>query len=234
MRSSGPATMEVRLDGKVVVVTGAFGALGAAVVRVAAARGARVAALDQAAAPASGAQAQALGGVDLTDAGAAGKALKEVAERLGGIDVLVNVAGAFRFEPVEGGKAETWDLMYRINVATAVNASRAALPFLLKSQGAIVNIGAGAAIKAGAGMGAYAASKAGVHRFTESLAEELKGKVTVNAVLPSTIDTPANRRDMPDADFSKWVAPEAIADVILFLAGARDITGALVPVSGRV
>ncbi len=232
--------MEAVLNGKVVAVTGAFGALGGAVVRVAAARGARVAALDQSVVPAAaldavGAGGLALGGADLTDAAAAEAAFRQVADKLGGLDVLVNVAGAFRFEPVAGGRPETWDLMYKLNVTTAVNASRAALPYLLKSEaGAIINIGAGAAIKAGAGMGAYAASKAGVHRFTESLAEELKGRVTVNAVLPSTIDTPANRRDMPDADFTTWVLPEALAEVIVFLAEARDITGALVPVSGRV
>ena len=228
------------LKGKRVAVTGAFGALGGAVVKVAAAAGARVAALDQAAAPdwataAVGPAGLALGGADLTDPAAAAKAIGQAADKLGGLDVLVNVAGAFRFEPVDGGKPETWDLMYRINVTTAVNASRAAIPFLLKSgAGAIVNIGAGAALKSGAGMGAYAASKAGVHRLTESLAEELKGKVTVNAVLPSTIDTAANRRDMPDADFSKWVAPDDLAAIILFLAENRAITGALLPVNGGV
>ena len=228
------------MKSKVVVVTGAFGALGGAVVQVAAARGARVAALDLSAPPravevAVGATGLALGGADLTDPAAAAAVLQQVAARLGGVDVLVNVAGAFRYEPIEGGDPATWDLMYKINVTTAVNASRAALAYLLKSDaGAIVNIGAGAAIKAGAGMGAYAASKAGVHRFTESLAEELKGRVTVNAVLPSTIDTPANRRDMPDADFSKWVAPEALAHIILFLAENRAVTGALLPVNGGV
>ena len=232
--------MEAGLKGKVVAITGAFGALGGAVAKAAAARGARVAALDQAPAPdwataLVGAAGLALGGADLTDAGAATRVLGQAADKLGGLDVLINVAGAFRFEPVDGGKTETWDLMYRINVATAVNASRAAIPFLLKSgAGAIVNIGAGAALKSGAGMGAYAASKAGVHRLTESLAEELKGRVTVNAVLPSTIDTPANRRDMPDADFSKWVAPDDLAAIILFLAENRAITGALLPVNGGV
>lgn len=232
--------MEAVLNGKAVAVTGAFGALGEAVVRGASARGARVAALDRApppdwAAGAIGPAGLALGGVDLTDAGAAGRAIGEAAGKLGGLDLLVNVAGAFRFEPVEGGAPETWDLMYRLNVTTAVNASRAAIPFLLRSgSGAIVNIGAGAALKAGAGMGPYAASKAGVHRLTESLAEELKGKVTVNAVLPSTIDTPANRRDMPDADFSKWVAPDDLAAIIFFLAESRAVTGALLPVNGGV
>jgi 3-oxoacyl-[acyl-carrier protein] reductase len=92
------------------------------------------------------------------------------------------------------------------------------------------------ALKAGAGMGPYAASKSGVHRLTESLAEELKGVVTVNAVMPSIIDTEANRRDMPEADFSTWVQPAELAGVILFLLSgeARAVTGALVPVAGRV
>ncbi|MGH9697464.1 MAG: SDR family oxidoreductase, partial [Bryobacteraceae bacterium] len=91
-------------------------------------------------------------------------------------------------------------------------------------------------LQAGAGMGPYAASKAGVHRLTETLAAEFKGKITVNAVLPSTIDTPTNRRDMPKADFAKWVRPQELAEVILFLVSdaASAVTGALLPVSGRV
>ncbi|MFZ4608140.1 MAG: SDR family oxidoreductase, partial [Caulobacter sp.] len=102
--------------------------------------------------------------------------------------------------------------------------------------GRIVSVGAGGAVKAAAGMGAYAASKAGVHRLTESLAEELKGRVTVNAVLPSIIDTPTNRADMPDADFAAWVTPDEVAQAILWLASdaASGVTGALLPVSGRV
>jgi NAD(P)-dependent dehydrogenase (short-subunit alcohol dehydrogenase family) len=117
-------------------------------------------------------------------------------------------------------------------------ASRAAIPFLKQSgQGRIINIGANGALKAGAGMGAYAASKSGVHRLTESLAEELKAAgITVNAVLPSIIDTPANRAEMPQADFAKWVTPRALAEVILFLASdaGAPITGALLPVTGGV
>ena len=128
--------------------------------------------------------------------------------------------------------------MFALNLKTTLNASQAALPYLVASgAGRIVNVGALAALKAGAGMGPYAASKSGVHRFTESLAEEFKGRsVTVNAVLPSTIDTPANRTSMPDADFSKWVAPGDLAAVILFLASreAGAVTGALVPVTGGV
>ena len=120
---------------------------------------------------------------------------------------------------------------------TALNASRAAIPHLAASASArIVNIGAIGALQAGAGMGAYAASKAGVHRLTEALAAEWKGKITVNAVLPSIIDTAANRASMPKADFAKWVTPQELAEVILFLVSdaASAVTGALLPVSGRV
>jgi NAD(P)-dependent dehydrogenase (short-subunit alcohol dehydrogenase family) len=127
--------------------------------------------------------------------------------------------------------------MYALNVTTTLNASRAAIPHLIRSvAGRIVNVGALGALQAGSGMGPYAASKAGVHRLTEALAAEYKGRITVNAVLPSIIDTAANRADMPKADFSKWVAPKELADVILFLASdaASAVTGALLPVSGRV
>jgi 3-oxoacyl-[acyl-carrier protein] reductase len=127
--------------------------------------------------------------------------------------------------------------MYALNVLTALNASQSALPHLAASRsGRIVNVGAMGALQAGPGMGAYAASKAGVHRLTEALAAEWKGKITVNAVLPSTIDTAANRASMPTADFEKWVTPEELANVILFLASdaASAVTGALLPVSGRV
>jgi NAD(P)-dependent dehydrogenase (short-subunit alcohol dehydrogenase family) len=139
---------------------------------------------------------------------------------------------------LEQGDLGTWDLLYRVNLRSAVSASRAALPHLLKRGGGrIVNIGAGAATKAGAGMGAYAASKAGVAKLTEALAEELKDRaITVNAVLPSIIDTPANRADMPTADFSRWVTPQAIANVIVFLLSdqASAVTGASISVPGRV
>jgi len=229
---------------RVVVVTGAFGALGSAVAQAAAGQGARVALIDFAAAPpaglakACGPDAFVQGGVDLTDPVAAKAAIDAVAARFGGIDALLNIAGGFRWETLEGGSTDTFDLLYRMNVATAVNACRAAVPHLKRSAaGRIVNVGANGALKAAAGMGAYAASKAGVHRLTEALAEELKADgVTVNAVLPSIIDTPTNRADMPGADFSTWVAPSDLAAVMLFLASeaAGAVTGALTPVTGRV
>jgi NAD(P)-dependent dehydrogenase (short-subunit alcohol dehydrogenase family) len=201
-----------------------------------AAQGDRVARVDFA--PGSidaGANMIDIAGVDLSDPVAAAAAVERVRKEFGGIDVLVNIAGGFTWETLQDGSPDSWQRMYAMNVLTAVTMTRAALPALVGSKdGRIVNIGAGAAIKADMGMGAYAASKAGVHRFTEALAAELGGKnVTVNAILPSIIDTPTNRKDMPDADTSNWVKPEAIADVVLFLASpaARAITGALIPVT---
>ncbi|MEA2820699.1 MAG: hypothetical protein QOJ86_2703 [Bradyrhizobium sp.] len=226
------------MHGKVVVVTGVSGALGKVVAEAALARGARVAGVDYAKSEIADTPDRIeLGGVDLTDAAQAKQAIDAVAARFGRLDVLLNIAGAFSFETVAEGDPKTWQRLYAINVLTALNAARAAIPHLVASEaGRIVNIGAMGALQAGSGMGAYAASKAGVHRLTEALAAELKSKVTVNAVLPSTIDTPANRASMPKADFAKWVTAEELSNVILFLASdqASAVTGALLPASGRV
>jgi NAD(P)-dependent dehydrogenase (short-subunit alcohol dehydrogenase family) len=228
---------------RTIVVTGGFGALGQVVAEAAGRRGARVAALDVAAPPADlagrlGPDALLVAGVDLSSFEGARQAMAKVKAKFGRLDALINIAGAFAWQTVADGDPTTWDRLFALNVKTALNASKAALPDLLASgDGRIVNVGANAALRAGAGMGAYAASKAGVHRLTESLAEELKNKgVTVNAVLPSIIDTPANRAAMPDAQFNHWVAPADLAAVILFLASseARAVTGALVPVVGGV
>ena len=226
------------MDGKVVVVTGASGALGQVVAEVALARGAKVAGVDHAPSqmPATGTRIE-IGGVDLSDAAQAKTAIDAAAAHFGGLDVLINIAGGFAFETVAEGDPKTWQRMYALNVLTALNASRSAIPHLAISRSArIVNVGAMGALQAAAGMGPYAASKAGVHRLTEALAAEWKGKITVNAVLPSTIDTAANRAGMPQADFGKWVTPLELANVILFLASdaASAVTGALLPVSGRV
>ena len=226
------------MDLRVFVVTGALGALGRVVADEALASGARVACIDHAPTqvPATPERLE-LGGVDLTDAAAAKKAIDAAAAHFGKLDALINIAGGFAFEAVADGDPKTWQRMYALNVTTALNASRAAIPHLAASgSGRIVNIGARGALEAGSGMGAYAASKAGVHRLTEALAAEQKGKITVNAVLPSIIDTAANRESMPKADFTKWVRPRELADVILFLASdaASGVTGALIPVSGRV
>lgn len=229
------------LPGKIVAVTGAFGALGSAVVHALIAEGATVAALDRAAAPhdpAALAGAHPFGDVDLAADGGADKAFAAIASSLGGVDALVNIAGGFAWETLVDGQLATWDRMYQMNLRSAVAACQAALPHLLaRGGGRIVNVGAAAAAKAAAGMGAYTASKAGVARLTEALAEELKDRgITVNAVLPSILDTPANRADMPKADTSRWVRPQQLADVIAFLLSDRAsaVTGALLPVTGRV
>ncbi len=220
-----------------VVVTGAAGALGREAVQRLAEAGHTVTGLDIADSVASIAGvALGLGGVDLGEPTQVESALTRAVAESGPIEGLVNIAGGFAWETITDGSAETWDRMYAINVRSALNACRAALPKLGRPA-SIVNVGAGAAVKAGLGMGAYTASKAGVHRLTEALAEEFKGKgVRVNAILPSIIDTPANRKDMPDADFSDWVTGAELANVIAFLVSteASGITGALIPVTGRV
>jgi NAD(P)-dependent dehydrogenase (short-subunit alcohol dehydrogenase family) len=232
------------MRGKTIVVTGGFGALGRVVAEVAAARGASIAVLDYAPAPPEGLaerlgpKALMIGGLDLSSAVVATKAMADVKAKFGRLDALLNIAGGFQWETVEGGKDDAWERMYALNLTTTLNASRAALPYLIESgAGRIVNVGAQSALHAASGMGPYAASKSAVHRLTEALANELKEKgVTVNAVLPSTIDTPMNRRDMPKADFNRWVAPADLVAVMLFLASdeAKAVTGALIPVSGRV
>jgi NAD(P)-dependent dehydrogenase (short-subunit alcohol dehydrogenase family) len=224
------------MSGRSIIVTGGFGALGRVVAAAFAAQGDRVARIDFAsAAPDSIRGGLDIAGVDLTNAAAVEKAVANVAAKQGGVDVLVNIAGGFIWETLDGGSMDTWERMFSMNVRSNATITKTVLPVIKGSKaGRIINIGAGAAIQAATGMGAYAASKAGVHRLTEALAAELAGTtVTVNAILPSIIDTPTNRRDMPDADTSNWVQPQAIADVILFLASpaARSISGALIPVT---
>jgi len=205
-----------------IIVTGASGALGQEVCKVLVEYGLEVAPIR---------------GVDLSDAEQAQKAISGIAESGGSIQGLVNIAGGFAWETVMDGDISTWDRMWAMNVLTALNACRSTVPFLEAGHGSIVNIGSAAATKADIGKGAYAATKSGVARLTESLAEELKSSaIRVNAVLPSIIDTPANRKGMPDADFDSWVTTRELADVIAFLLSdkASGITGALVPVIGRV
>jgi len=227
---------------RVVMITGAFGALGTAVARRFRTDGARLALIGHARVPDWGtreypAPHRLIGGIDLADPAAARSAVQQTLGSDGPLDVLVNIAGAFRWQKVAGGDIATWETMFATNLKTAVVTSQAAIPHL-KSRGAgrIINIGAGAAARGHTGMGAYAASKAGVERFSEALADELKDEnINVNTVLPGTIDTPANRAAMPQADTTRWVAPDAVADVIAFLASdaARAVTGAAIRVFGR-
>lgn len=222
---------------RVIAITGGHGVLGSAVVAAALADGLKVAVIDHASGQSAPEGVLELGGVDLTDPASASKAIEAVVAHFGRLDALLNIAGGFVWQTTDDADP-AWSRMFALNVATALNASRAALPHLKASgEGRIVNVGANAALKSAAGMGAYAASKSGVHRLTESLAEELKStSVTVNAVLPSILDTAQNRKDMPNADPAKWVAPADLARVMLFLASpeSRAITGALIPVTGKV
>lgn len=225
--------MIIRLSGPV-IVTGAFGALGRAVVAELTVRGAQVVAVDLAAAPDDHGAAMALGGVDLAEPAAVDLAFAKVREGLGDIAGLVNLAGGFVFETVADGGIEAFDQMYRTNLRTAAVACRAALPHFAARGGAIVNVGAAAAGAPGAGLAAYAASKAGVRALTESLAQELRPRsIRVNSILPTILDTPANRRDMPDADRSHWIAPAAAARVIAFLLSpdAAAVSGASLPLT---
>jgi len=221
-------------------VTGAFGNLGSTVSAALSSAGAQVGCIDFASvskAPAAIANCTLIGGVDLGSAQTAAQGLKTAVAKLGELDGIVNVAGGFRWERIADGDLATWDFMFNVNVRTAVNATRAALPFIRTPGGRVVNIGAAGAIKATTGMGAYAASKAGVAKFTEALADELKDSgVTVNAILPSIIDTPANRAEMPTAEFDRWVKPEQIANLVMFLLSDQSsaITGASIPITGRV
>ncbi len=235
--------MSAPLSNKCIVITGAFGNLGMVVARVAADRGAKVALVDRAPVPQAKAfdglpdDVLALGDVDMTNLQQAEKALQTVADRYGRIDALLNIAGGFAWETFADNALDSWDFLYTVNLKTAVTATKAALPRLLDGGGAVVCVSAGAAQKSGLGQGPYAASKAGVSRFVESLSEEVKDQgVRINAVLPSIIDTPDNREGMPDAEFDRWVSPEALANVILFLVSeeASAIHGAQIPVFNRV
>ena len=221
----------------VVLITGAAGSLGQAVAAAFAADGARLVLVDVSAEalaaryPGESAQRLCLS-VDLLDAAAVEAAVAKATAQFGGIDALCNIAGGFDMgTPVHRTAAADWQKLQDLNVGTLLNAVRAVVPRLqARGGGRIVNVASIAAL-----MGAYAASKSAVIRITESMAMELRGeRINVNCVLPSVIDTPANRASMPKADPNKWVAPADLAAVIRFLCsdGARAMHGAAVPVVG--
>ncbi len=239
--------MGMSLSGKVAIVTGGTGALGSAVVEALLSAGATVAVPYRHAgelealrerlgrtseAALSGAQ------VDLTDEQGVRAYYDQVAGTAGGLDILVNVAGGFDGgKPVHETGWEVWQQQLDINLKTAVISCAGAVPHMIsRGGGAIVNVSTRTATQPGANLAAYAASKRAVLQLTEALAAELRDhNITVNSILPSTIDTPANRRAAPQANHSRWVPPEAIARVILFLVGpdAQIISGAHVPVYGK-
>ncbi len=228
---------------KTVLLTGAAGNLGRAVAAAFAAQGANLVLVDrhrEALVTAFGAEegaTHAFVAANLLDAADATAAAQSAVRRFGRIDVLCNLAGGFRMgEAVHETSAANWDFLFDLNARTVLHMAQAVVPHMLAAgNGRIVNVGAFAAQKGAAQMGAYIASKSAVIRLTESMAAELRERgINVNCVLPTIIDTPENRKDMPDADPARWVAPADLASVIMFLASdaARAVHGAAVPVTG--
>ena len=175
---------------------------------------------------------------DLMDEGEVEAAVAETMQHFGRIDVLVNTVGGYRAgKMLHETPIETWDFLLNLNGRSVFIVCQKVIPRMLnRGSGKIVNVAARSGIEGQAGMAAYSASKSAVIRLTESMAAELKDLgVNVNCVIPGTIDTPQNRGTMPNADYSTWVAPESLADVILFLSSeaARDVHGAALPVYGR-
>jgi NAD(P)-dependent dehydrogenase (short-subunit alcohol dehydrogenase family) len=175
---------------------------------------------------------------DVTDATSVAACFQSIRDRCGGLDALLHLVGGFAGGTrVEETTPETFDRMIAINLKSAFLTCRAAVPLLVeRGGGKIVLVSARAALKGAAGLGAYSISKAGILTLTETLADELRDlNIQANCILPSIIDTEANRRAMPDADLSRWVSPEEIARVLLVLAGpAVDIvSGGAIPVYGR-
>lgn len=227
-----------------VIVTGAAGNLGQAVARAFGARGYRLALFDlnaEALRRAYGPDSadQLCVPLNLLDKLQVEAAVQQVAGQFGGVDVLCHLAGGFRMgEEVHTTSAQTLDFLLDINLRALLPISAAVVPRMVAAGGGrIVTVGAMGAQRGGAQMGAYAASKSALMRMTESMSAELKGRgINVNCVLPSIIDTPENRAAMPDADPTQWVAPQALADVMVFLASdaARAVHGASIPVTGLV
>lgn len=229
--------------GKRVAVTGAAGNLGQAVTQAFYDQGADVLLIDRI----EGSINEAAGGGDgAADRGSAracvfdltdGEATRAGFEAIGAVDVLCNIAGGFDMgTPVHETTVEQWEFMLDINARTMLNSVRGAVPAMIANGGgAIINVGAKAALASPGTMAPYTASKSIVLRATESMSAELKEKgFNVNCVLPTALDTPQNREAMPNADPSRWVDPAALADVILFLASpaARAVHGASIPVTG--
>jgi NAD(P)-dependent dehydrogenase (short-subunit alcohol dehydrogenase family) len=233
-------------SGKVVLITGGTGNVGCVAVRRFHQAGARLAVLDRNPDEqkqlfpelANSDDHLLLAPVNLMSAQETARAAQQIVDRLGRIDVLVNTVGGYRAgTPLHETDPDVWNLMMNLNAGTVFNMCRAVIPHMLaEGSGKIISFAARAGLQGGAEASAYAASKAAVIRATESMAAELRTKgINVNCVLPSIIDTEDNRAAMPKADFSRWVTPDSITDVIMFLASdaARDIHGAAIPVYGR-
>ncbi|AQL44098.1 glucose 1-dehydrogenase [Halorientalis sp. IM1011] len=233
-------TVEFDFDGATVLVTGAGGTLGSAVIEAFHEAGADVCGADIVgpdsedfhADPDPVCHHQA----DFSAEEEVAETIEAVVDENGGLDYLCNVAGTWRGgDPIEETDAEDFDFLFDVNLKTMFLASKHALPHLQDSEGAIVSVSARSSLEGGEGDGVYRASKAGVRLLTETIAEENRGTVRANAVMPSVIDTPMNREMMPDADHDEWVDPADIAQTVLALCSeATSVTsGAAVPVYGE-
>jgi NAD(P)-dependent dehydrogenase (short-subunit alcohol dehydrogenase family) len=235
------ATARFAFEDTVALVTGASGALGSAVVDRLAGAGAHVAATDVVPPAAEDSLLDPGPGVefhegDFTDEAAVERVVADVVDEHGRLDHLVNVAGTWRGgTPVHETGVDTFDMLFDVNLKTMFLASKHALPHLRETGGGVVSVSARASLEGGEGDGPYRAAKAGVRILTESIAAENRGTVRANAVMPSVIDTPANREMMPDADHDAWVDPGEIATVVAFLLSdaAAPTSGAAVPVYGE-
>jgi NAD(P)-dependent dehydrogenase (short-subunit alcohol dehydrogenase family) len=229
-------------NNQAIIVTGAGGNLGRAVAKAFAARGANLVLVDlrrESLEKTYGSEsAQRLfAPADLLDQAQVSAVVEKAVDRFNRIDVLCNVAGGFRMgTPVHDTPDEDWNFLFDINVRTMLHAVRAVVPRMVEGGGGkIITVGAHAALKGVAQMGTYCAAKSAVIRLTEAMAAELReNKINVNCVLPSIIDTPENRTAMPNADPTRWVAPEVLASTMVFLASeeAAAIHGAAIPVTG--
>lgn len=230
---------------QVVMISGAVGNLGQVVARSFQACGAKLALVDRGEDRlketfpdlVNSADYLLVNCADLMDEGAVEESVAESLQHFSRIDVLVNTVGGFRAgSPLHETPIETWDFLHNINARSVFIACKKVIPHMLKQgSGKIINLAARPGLEGQAGMAAYSASKAAVFRLTESMAKELKDQgINVNCIIPGTIDTSANRGANPDADFSTWVTPESLSEVILFLScsASRDIHGAAIPVYG--
>jgi NAD(P)-dependent dehydrogenase (short-subunit alcohol dehydrogenase family) len=223
------------LKNKIAMITGATGGLGETVTTAFQDAGATVAAVARTIKPNVGDLTVA---ADLSVPEEAQRAAEEILQRVGRIDVLAHLVGGFSGgRPVPETDYTTWRQMISLNLDTAFNVMRVVLPHMLGRQtGRIIAIGSRTGVEPVAGLSAYGVSKAGLIAFIRTLAAEVKDSgITANIVLPSVIDTPANRVANPSADFSRWVKPSAIAEVLVWLASdnAAAINGAVIPVYGR-
>jgi NAD(P)-dependent dehydrogenase (short-subunit alcohol dehydrogenase family) len=236
----------MNLQNKVTIITGAVGNLGTATARHLQQAGAKTVLVDRS--PdrvreafkdiADSPDHLLAGGIDLSDVASLDKLIEQTLAKFGRVDALVNNVGGYRGgKPVQEADLADWDFLFNINVRTTLLCCRAVIPQMLRqSRGTVINVASRDGLSGSAGYAAYSASKSAVLRLTESLANELKmSNINVNCIMPGTIDTPQNRAAVPNGDFSKWIEPAAIADVILLLASdaSRAINGAALPAYGK-